>query len=175
MVALSMSLAISIMITSFRDTVNRWFENSIQGDFYITDSERDYDAGLLAPALLAEVARLDGISAVNRYRNLRYSFNQRLIRLTGVDSLVLKEYSRYDFTAREDSDPWQAVSQGAAMISETLARKHGLQPGDRLTLKGLRAPREFRVTAVFRDYITEHGVVLLDFAELADLMGDQRV
>ena len=46
MVALSMSMAISLMIGSFRNTVDQWFLNSIQGDFYITDSDRDYDASL---------------------------------------------------------------------------------------------------------------------------------
>ncbi len=38
MVALSMSMAISLMIGSFRKTVDQWFTNSIQGDFYVTGS-----------------------------------------------------------------------------------------------------------------------------------------
>jgi len=175
MVALSMSLAISLMIGSFRATVTNWFNHSIQGDFYITDSDRDYDASLLEQELVSELSRLPEVVAANRYRNLRYQFNQRLIRLTGVDSQVLGKYSSYHFSAQNSPDPWLEVSRGAVMISETLARKHRLQPGQRLTLNGLNERREFTVTAVFRDYVTEHGVILMDFANLQELIGNDRV
>ena len=175
MVALSMSLAISLMIGSFRETVNQWFSNSIQGDFYITDSDRDYDASLLDGKLVSDLLKAPEVAAGNRYRNLRYQFNDRLIRLTGVDSKILKKYSNYHFTLKQTPDPWLEVSNGAVMVSETLARKHQLTLGQRLKLNGFKEQQEFQVTAIFRDYVTEHGVILMDFAKLTALMQDESV
>ncbi|MBN2809433.1 MAG: FtsX-like permease family protein [Deltaproteobacteria bacterium] len=175
MVALSMSLAISLMIGSFRETVTQWFANSIQGDYYITDSDRDYDASRLDAGLIEKLLKLPEVAAGNRYRNLRYQFNERLIRLTGVDSRILKKYSTYHFTAKTSADPWLEVSRGAVMISETLARKHRLAPGQYLTLNGIRGQQQFKIAAIFRDYITEHGVILMDFSNLQALMQDDSV
>ncbi len=175
MVALSMSMAISLMIGSFRKTVDRWFVNSIQGDFYITDSDRDYDASLLNPSLVKELSNLPEIAASNRYRNLRYQFNGRLVRLTGVDAKVLKNYSNYRFTDTLTLDPWQEVGKNAVMISETLARKHKLHAGSEIKLNGFAGFKKFTVAAVFRDYITEHGVILMDYNNLEKLLSDHGV
>ncbi|MEA1921833.1 MAG: FtsX-like permease family protein, partial [Pseudomonadota bacterium] len=175
MVALSMSMAISLMIGSFRKTVDQWFTNSIQGDFYVTDSDRDYDASLLDPNLVKELSRLPGIAAINRYRNLRYQFNGRLVRLTGVDAEVLRDYSNYRFTETLTADPWQQVGKEAVMISETLARKHELHAGSEINLNGFAGFQKFTVAAVFCDYITEHGVILMDYSNLEKLLADHGV
>ena len=175
MVALSMSMAISLMIGSFRSTVDQWFLNSIQGDFYITDSDRDYDASLLDPELVKELSQMPEVAASNRYRNLRYQFNGRLIRLTGVDAAVLKNHSNYKFTETLTTAPWQEIEKGAVMISETLARKHELHTGSTIDLNGFSGFKKFTVTAIFRDYITEHGVILMDYSYLEKLLDDHGV
>ena len=175
MVALSMSMAISLMIGSFRKTVDQWFKNSIQGDFYITDSDRDYDASLLDPNLVKELSKLPEIAASNRYRNLRYQFNGRLVRLSGVDAKVLKEFSNYRFTETLTADPWSQIEKDAVMISETLARKHDLHAGNKIKLNGFADFKKFTVAAVFRDYITEHGVILMDYQNLEKLLDDHGV
>lgn len=175
MVALSMSMAISLMIGSFRSTVDQWFINSIQGDFYITDSDRDYDASLLNPDLVKELSQIPEVAASNRYRNLRYQFNGRLVRLTGVDAAVLKNHSNYKFTETLTTDPWQEIEKNAVMVSETLARKHGLHAGSKIDLNGFSGLKNFTVAAVFSDYITEHGVILMDYKNLEELLADSGV
>ncbi|MBN2889906.1 MAG: FtsX-like permease family protein [Deltaproteobacteria bacterium] len=176
MVALAMSMAISLMIGSFRQTVDHWFLNSIQGDFFITDSDRDYDASLLDPQLITAVRQLDHVAAINRYRNIRYQFNHRLVRLSGVDARTLQHHSSYLFTASLPGDPWERMATGdEVFISESLARKNQLTAGDTISLDGYAGRRAYTIAAVFRDYITEHGVILLDYDNLASLLNDQGI
>jgi putative ABC transport system permease protein len=175
MVALAMSLGISLMIGSFRATLADWFVTNIQGDFYVSGGDKDYGANTLAPGIRQAVAARPEVAAMNRYRNLRYRYGDHIIRLSGIDAEVMKHHSRYQFIDRQEVNPWDALAAGKIMVTESFARKFDVGPGDTLTLGGFHGEECFEITAVYRDYITEHGIVAMDYATFSRFMHDNEV
>jgi putative ABC transport system permease protein len=174
MVALAMSMGISLMIGSFRGTLNDWFHHNVQGDFYVSGSDRDYDANTLNRDLYQELQTLPGIAAVNRYRNISYRFRDGIVRLTGMDADVMKNHSRYQFLAAR-GQPWDELKKGKVMVSESFANKYRVKPGDRIMLRGISEKKDFEVAAVYRDYVTEHGVIIMNYALFSRFMDDREV
>lgn len=175
MVALAMSLGISLMIGSFRATLADWFSTNIQGDFYITGGDQDYGVNTLAPGIREAVTARPEVAADNRYRNLRYRYGDHIIRLSGIDAAIMKHHSHYRFIARQEVNPWDGLAAGRIMVSESFSRKFAVGAGDTLTLGGFGGEETFEVTAVYRDYITEHGIVAMDYATFSRFMNDDEV
>jgi putative ABC transport system permease protein len=69
----------------------------------------------------------------------------------------------------------QAKNDGAVFISETFASKHRLQAGDTLTLPSPKGMIDAPVVAVYRDYASEQGYVLMDLERYAILYEDNTI
>jgi putative ABC transport system permease protein len=79
-----------------------------------------------------------------------------------VLKMAAKSYGGFKLLAGEASLAWPAFDgAGAVLVSESLSRREALAPGSALRLQSDRGLREFPVVAVFRDYGSEHGVVLM--------------
>ena len=61
------------------------------------------------------------------------------------------------------------------IVSESFSRRFGVRAGERIVLEGREGPRELAVEAVFYDYTTEHGVILMDRGTYLGLSGDRTV
>jgi putative ABC transport system permease protein len=71
---------------------------------------------------------------------------------------------------------WQRFDAGRlVLISEPYAYHHGLGPGDRLSLFTTSGWQEFEIGAVFRDYGTDSGMLVLSRRAYAELWADPGV
>jgi putative ABC transport system permease protein len=64
------------------------------------------------------------------------------------------------------------VLEGAALVSEPLARREGIAAGGRVRIAGPAGPVELPVAAVYREYGSETGTVLVDLRTFARLFGE---
>ena len=70
-------------------------------------------------------------------------------------------------------DPYEICRHGEyAFVSENFARRRGLKPGAPISLPTPNGLREIRVAAIFRDYTTESGLLLLDRDIYQKITGD---
>ena len=60
------------------------------------------------------------------------------------------------------------------MVSESLSLRFGVRVGDRIDVPTPAGPRPFQVAAVYFDYSTDRGVVVMDRATFIRHFGDQR-
>lgn len=68
-----------------------------------------------------------------------------------------------------------SLRSGRVMITEPLARKRNLGPGDTLVLLGREGPVELPVVAIFQDFSLDRGYALLDVDAFASLYGETPV
>ena len=61
------------------------------------------------------------------------------------------------------------------IVTESFARRFGVRAGERIVLEGREGPREMTVEAVFYDYTSEHGVIMMDRGTYLALSGDSSV
>jgi putative ABC transport system permease protein len=177
-VSLSMLVAIAVMIGSFRETVIYWVGQTLQADLYVATARRaNLDAhATISPELEQAIAGHPDVAAVDRFRALSVPFRERLIVLGSGDFRVLLEHGGLVFKAPADGRAAlaSAVGRDAVVVSEALSIRFGVAVGDTIAVPTPSGPRDFQVAAVYYDYSTDRGVVVMDRGTFVRHFGDQR-
>ena len=170
MIALSMSIGLASMIGSFRQSLVWWMESQLRGDLYVSNPS---DVGVPA-AFYEEVRAIPGIGGVDAYRKVQISFRGRTAFITAIDASVLARYDRFGWVAGDDSH-WERVKRGDVIVSESFARNFGVRAGQVIAVEAKDGPADLRVEAVFYDYTTEHGVIMMDRTTYLRLFDDHAI
>jgi len=178
MVAVGMMVALTIMVGSFRATVDTWVGQTIRGDLYVepVGHRLNQAATALPRALVEGLAGLPGVRAVDTYRGARIVHGGRPAWMVGIDFEVQRDAGQLAFLrgrSREVLD--RALRQDAALVTESFAHHHGVREGDTLTIATVTGPARLPVAGVFYDYSTDAGAVLVDRRLYARLWNDDRV
>ncbi len=177
-VSLSMMVAVAVMIGSFRETVIYWMGQTLQADLYVSPGRRTRAGG---PATLsAEVTRTVSthpqVVAVDRFRSVDIPYDDELVILGAGEFTVLLEHGNLLFKAPDDARARmrQAIGEDAVVVSEAFALKHRVGVGERITLPTSSGPRGFEVAAVYYDYTSDRGLLVMDRATFMRHFDDAR-
>jgi putative ABC transport system permease protein len=178
--ALGMTLAMIVMVSSIRETVRDWVETTLRSDLWVKP-ESGGRRGLVGdlPGDIVDFLRaIPGVAAVDPFR-ARDAADERgqpftlgsgdfrvVARIGGLPLLDGRDVSAVATRARE---------RGDVLISEPFARRFGKSAGDRVTLATPRGARSFAVAGVYRDYSNDRGTVVLDRELFLSLFDDPRV
>ncbi|TFZ08801.1 FtsX-like permease family protein [Ramlibacter humi] len=178
--ALSLAVALTVMVASFRDSVDRWLDVLLPADLYVRAAAGTAagDTAFLEPAFVEAASRLPGIrrSATQRVRALLPDPARPSIALL----------------ARAINDPARELPLVGALapvpadripvyVSEAMVDLHGARRGAALPLldDALGLPKQpesrFVVAGVWRDYVRQNGAVILNQADYRRLTGDMRM
>ena len=175
-IAVAMAIGVTIMVHSFRATVDQWIGESIKADLFIAPST-NLIAGALEPLdPEAETLALatPGVQAVGTYREIRLFLNGLPTKLAACKLEVLRVYNPLTFLSSLPEDPYELCQKkDYAIISENFARRRRLKVNDTLSLPTPTGTHPLKVAAVFRDYTSESGIILLDRATYRRLTQDQ--
>ncbi len=173
-VAVATVIGIGVMIASFRASVSDWLDRSLLADFYVTaEPGAAGTGGRLAPADLETLRALPGVAGLSLARTLRARTPRGDITLR-AGSPGPRGWGE-DLVGGDSVAAFAALSAGEAiLVSEPLARRWRLAPGDTLTLPTVRGPQPLEIAGVYRDYRTDGGAVLLSFALLERYWDDAR-
>jgi putative ABC transport system permease protein len=176
MTALSMLISISIMILSFRKTVDLWVEQSINGDVFIFPGS--YSLTGYSALLPFEVSRalpsLPGVKAVDSFRALEVAYRAQPALIAAVDGQVFLKMKVIRFTQGNPKDILHSFASGQSiLVTESFSLRHHVKPGDRIRLNTPAGEREFLVSGVFYDYSTDWGMILMEKRLFQSLWNDE--
>ena len=175
-VAVAMAIGVTIMVHSFRATVDQWIGESIKADLFIAPST-NLIAGALEPLdPEAETLALatPGVQAAGTYREIRLFLNGLPTKLAACKLEVLRVYNPLTFLSSLPEDPYELCQKkDYAIISENFARRRRVKVNDTLSLPSPTGTHTLKVAAIFRDYTSESGIILLDRATYRRLTQDQ--
>ena len=162
-IAVSVTVGVGVMIASFRQTVVRWLEMSLQADVFVSAPAR---AGGFSGAVIdLEVARraaaLAGVERVNSIRRAEIPSPAGPVRLVviGTDAVGIRAFELKD---GRPGEAWPAFQDGGAVVvSEPFSHRTGVGRGDTLRLRTERGDRDFPVAGVYYDYVSDRGIVLM--------------
>ncbi len=171
--AVSMLAAITIMVGSFRSTVEIWLDQTLQADVYLTTPSwrRGRSDATLAPEVLAALAAEPGVRAVDSQRQLSGYSGDRPIAITGFDAGLPEAERRVKLMSGDPRQAMQRLRAGAVLVSEPLARKAGLAPGGSISIRTAAGEPLFPIAGITYDYGNESGAVFMDLANLGSHFG----
>ncbi|HZZ83244.1 MAG TPA: FtsX-like permease family protein [Anaeromyxobacteraceae bacterium] len=172
-VAVSMTAGVTVMIGSFRRTVEDWLGDTLRADVYVTSPSwrRARSEAGLDPALVERLAHAPGVRAAGRLRQVATESAGRRISLSGFDA-GRPGPPRVRLLAGAPGEALRQVrEEGAALVSEPLSRKARLRPGDDLPVMTPAGPARLRIAGVYSDYGNEGGAALVSLERLAALFG----
>ncbi|MGF1603342.1 MAG: ABC transporter permease [Thermosynechococcaceae cyanobacterium] len=190
MVAVSVIVGVSIMVGSFRVTVVQWLDQTLQADIYVSPPSTTANRvlGQLDPAIVSEIQCWNGLDDVVTYNDadvkvtaFSYGAEQldvdKPVKLISADGDVSHGQRPYAWKQDPSADPWGALDRGeGVIISEALMLKANLsEPPTAITLNSPKGPQTFPVVAVFYDYSSDQGTIILDDAPFIQLWGDDGV
>ena len=160
-VAVAATIGVGVMVTSFRTTVTTWLGAVLEADVFVSApaTVARFNDGTLDAAVLARVAAHPGVETVGRIRSRELLSEGRSFTLV-ASAVPARTRARYAF-AQGDAGAWARFDAGEAFVSEPFARRFGLNAGDSVTLPLDRGPLRRRVAAVYYDYGSDLGLVLL--------------
>ncbi len=176
-VAVSVTVGLGAMISSFRHTVERWLDHTLQADVYVSA------AGLgvaripdpLRPELVERVRSLPGVEAASTYRGLDFEGPWGPMRLVALD-LAPPGEAAFRFTSGAAADIFREFrSVDAVLVSEPFTTRTGIGPGSEISLPTPVGERTFRVAATYFDYGSDRGVIMMDRKAYDRYWEDDRV
>ena len=175
-VALSMMVAIAVMVGSFRETVRYWVGQTLQADLFISPGLRASPGTeqAISPEVMQAVSRHPQVEAVDVFRNTEVTYQGDLVMLGAGIFDVVASRGALLFKSPGDGPAAirAAIGSDAVIVSEAFSNKFGKREGDEVSLPTPAGPREFRIAAVYYDYSTDRGVVVMDRATFIAHYGD---
>ncbi|MCG2593954.1 ABC transporter permease [Ramlibacter sp. XY19] len=173
--ALSLSIALTVMVASFRHSVTAWLDVLLPADLYLRTAITTAagDTAYLTPAVVEGLARVPGVArvATQRTRNLPLAPDLPPVALLARPVEALGKNLPLVGTALPAPPGHIAVYVSEAMVDLYGARRGGTLPVLQTALGG----GPYFVAGVWRDYVRQTGSVVMDLADYQRLSGDTRI
>lgn len=198
--SLALSVALTVMVGSFRDSITSWLDTILPADLYArTASSSAGDTAFLSREWLREVAALPGVARVEAQRVVSVQIDParpavvviakplpdpaRALPLVGT---LVSRPALEAGASRRAPGSGSAGSAGSltlppanapdVFVSEAMVTLYQAQPGTWFDLPLPNGQRQtVWVRGVWRDYARQGGAVMLDAGDYERLTGDTRV
>ncbi len=152
MAALAMVVGVTVMITSFRNTVDRWLGKTMVADLFVGPAANAIlgQKAELPASLKPFLEALDGVDSVDSYRDERVRLPDGNDYALGI--IDAPDRGNLTFASGDASG---YLDTGGILINEALARRLDLNAGQALSIAG----KEFTISGIFFDYADDHGTV----------------
>ena len=157
--AIAMTISVTVMIDSFRASVQRWIDHTLTADLYIAPAVNE-TAG--AQAFLPDEAQSwaagqADVLEVGTFRELPIRFRDEPTTLAVING---KARGKLEFLAGEGAE--QKFQSGECVaVSESFANRFGVVAEDKISLPTPAGVKEFAVCGIYRDFARDRGTILM--------------
>jgi len=172
--SLSLAVALTVMVGSFRESVLAWLDTVLPADLYVRSGSGGpgSEPATLPAELAARAAAIDGVTRVESQRVTQLQLDPTKPTVALIARTLDDPAARLPLVGTLATLP---PGRTAAYVSEAMVDLYDARPGTDLVLPlpdGTRAP--VHVRGVWRDYARQHGAVVLTSADYQRLTGDLR-
>ena len=157
--AIAMTISVTVMIHSFRSSVQRWIEQTLTADLYIAPAANEI-AGLQAflPDESSAWAESEPeVLEVGTFREVPIRFRDEPTTLAVING---KARGRMEFLEGDGAD--QEFQSGEYVaISESFASRFRVASKAKISLPTPAGVREFTVCGIYRDFARDRGTILM--------------
>lgn len=175
-VSLALTVAIAVMVGSFRQTVMYWVDQTLGADLYVRPGTppRSQSPPTFSEATVKVLREHPAVEAFDGYRAMDLPYQDRIVKLGTGDFDVQFRYGRLALKTPGDPKAFlkQAKANGEVFVSESFALRFQVKEGDQVTLPTPRGEQSFRIAAQFYDYSNDSGTISMDKALFQKWFGE---
>jgi putative ABC transport system permease protein len=163
MIAIAATVGVGVMVESFRSTVSVWLGYTLQADVYISPPSlvfRRNDA-TIAAEVEDRIRSAPGVDGVYSVRSTRVSSSHGRVDLVVIDPGP-RSRAAFRFKDGDPDEIWSRLrGDDIVMVSEPYSYRHSVAVGDSIDIQTDDGQRAFPVRAVFYDYGSDLGAVMM--------------
>jgi putative ABC transport system permease protein len=175
-------IGVVVMVRSFRETVEVWVNDTVMADLVIAPpawlhgKQVGQAARALPAAWLPTLQAVEGVAAVDTYRDVQVEAQGQSVALVSRDFRLHAQRSRYLLLEGDSTSVLtRAAETGGVLLSEVLANRLGLHVGGTVTIMTPKGPQSVPIEGIFYDYATDGGKMVMDRTFYRQFWDDDRV
>lgn len=173
--AVAMTVGVSVMVFSFRETVQVWINDILTADLFIGPASNEIvgSSSYMQPEALNFLETHPAVEAIDTFRDA-----QLLMGTETVAVAVVRGSDRRQFQFMRGNSAAilrRFQEEASVLISEPFARRQRLGDGDSIELTTPEGARKFAIAGVFHDYTRDQGIVYLSQGNFTRFWHDDRV
>ncbi|NNF17671.1 MAG: FtsX-like permease family protein [Gammaproteobacteria bacterium] len=155
-IAVSATIGVSVMVDSFRGSVQNWLEQTLRADIYA-----GVQRGAMQPELIDDISRISGVVEVSTSRRTSIEDSSGRTQLIAI-RMSPDGYAGTELLDGTPDEVWAAWEREAVvLVSEPYAYRNRVAPGDTITLPTSTGDRPFTVAARYQSYDINASAVLM--------------
>ncbi len=178
MVAVSVTIGVSVMVGSFRQTVVVWLEQSLRGDIYLSPPGvvGNQSSGVIDPDVLSTLDSWPGVTRVDTFRAVQVDSPAGPVTVSHTQNPSIGVERIYRWVSMDPTEVWDAMLAGAVIVSEPFANWAELPHQEAsVTLYTPTGSQSFPVLGVYYDYTSSQGTILMAQTLYQKYWDDDRV
>ena len=177
MVAVAVTIGVSLMIDSFRYTVTVWLEQTLQSDVYISGPSFTSNTSIVPidAGVVDQVTAWPGLLRADRLRSTVVDSPEGPVNLSATTNPDIGKERLFKDGSPTPDEIMQAMREGSVLLSEPLANRLDLSVGDSISLYTPDGERNFPVARIFYDYASSEGSLLIWMEQYRQIWDDPAV
>lgn len=173
--AVAMTVGVSVMVFSFRQTVAGWINETLLADLFIAPASNEVigPSSFIPPECIRFLETHPGVAEVDTFREVAIPFRGGPIAMAVVRGSERRQLQFLRGNGPEIMRRFQA--ERCVLVSESFARRHHVREGETLELATPEGMQRFPIAGMFYDYTRDRGVVYLSENHFVRLWHDDRV
>lgn len=164
MIAVSVTIGVSLMVSSFRYTVITWLDQTLQGDIYVSPPTQGVAQPTVTidPVILSRIHNWPGIDRVDVLRSTMVDSPFGPIHIAATDNPDLANERQYLSLTTTPELVSEKIENGAVLVSEPLANRLNLPSKDgEIRLFANNREIVLPIAGIYYDYASSQGTVLM--------------
>jgi putative ABC transport system permease protein len=172
-VAVAMTVGVSVMVFSFRKTVEAWINETLIADLFITPASNESGgSSFFPPAAFDFLSKQDAVETADTFREVDLPMGDT----DAMVAVISGARRQFKFLHGDHASLMRRFhEQACVFVSESFLRRNHLRESDAIELMTPDGPRSFPIAAVFFDYTRDQGIVYMSARNFARFWHDDRI
>lgn len=179
--SLSLAVALTVMVASFRESVTQWLDVVLPADLYVRSASGGGggsvggDQAAFTPAIVQALSALPGVARSGTLRTRALLLDPARPSVTLISRSLDEDASRsLPLVGAAQPVPSDAIG---VYVSEAMVELYGARPGSRFEPleRAFGGGARFFVAGVWRDYVRQFGAITMNARDFERLTGDRSV
>ncbi len=173
--AVSMAVGVSVMVFSFRRTVESWIDQTLVADLFLAPASNEITgpSSFIPPAALDFLEQHPAVASLDTFREIAVPMGDKEVSLAVVRGTERRQFPFLHGDAATLTQRF--LNDECVIISESFARRHRVNDGETLELTTPEGRRRFPVAGTFYDYTRDQGVVYMSAKTFRRFWKDDRI